>query len=448
MWYRIKALWYLHIQVSCIPFWLATTLILTITSLIGPRKRPSPQIDPSIRRKILVTGAPLTKCLHVIRILGTAGHEIILADLTEYQHNMSKFSRFVQKFKILNAVDNGYVDSLVRIAKEEKVDWFVPISHTQTSIPDTMAAQVMRNDLNVKCLIFNDHKLTEMLDDKIMFMSECRAMGLSVPDFHPIDSVDELRKFALTGIFDDKHYFLKPLSPYSEERVNFTPIPGNSRQLDAYLEKYRPKIGVKTPYFICQYVCGKELAANAICHDGELLVFQLAPSSPMQIDYDVIASHDKISKWTRKFCRQKRLTGSVCFDFLEEPSGEIYCIECNPRLHSSITSFHQSPELEKAIRFALEPETCEEKLALPIRPKPDSKHVYWLYNELAKLVLFQTSLWKFLVCIYCGKEAVFDVEDWLPFLMLHIYQIPMALVHGMKSGNPWNIVNACLGQQR
>lgn len=250
---------------------------------------------------------------------------------------------------------------------------------------------------------------------------------------------------AKKGLFSKAHYFLKPLMPYSVDRENFTRIPSNAEEFDKYITSYESKLNSNNPYLVHQFIKGKEFAANAIAVDGHLQAFHTCPCSPMQIDYDVV-KHPEIKKWMETFCKAKQLTGCVCFDFLEdEKTAEVYCIECNPRLHSGVVSYHMQPNLERAICGAMD---VQFQLSTAIEPPVSSAHVYWLYNEIAKVGLFQQGLGEFVSTLWTGKDAVLDANDPLPFFMLNHLQMPVMLLQALISGKGWNITNYCLGQLR
>ena len=450
--YRLWAFIFLLMHLAAVPFWGALSLALFIKGRLVQKLIQSPppvkQIPTENRRRVLVTGSPMTKALHIIRILGRAGHEIVLADSETYKMNCAQHSKFVTKFRTVSSKD--YVRSMVSVAKEEAVDWFVPVSHTKTSIWNTVVAEKLRRETKVKCLIFNEVETTEMLDDKVNFLDECKFMGLSVPMFHRVNSGEEVWALRNRGVFENNHFFLKPLVPYSDERENFTRIPHDSRGLQAYLADFEDKIRLDNPYFVCQFIRGKEFASNAICCRGEITAIQVVPSSPTQIDYDAV-DHKAIEEWTETFVRERGLNGMVCFDFLEDKiTGKVYCIECNPRLHSAITAYNYDPRVEVAVRGALEPEslTSKESRSLPVRPLPNQPHFYWLYNELAKVFRRELSLGEFTSIVKGGKEALFDEDDPIPFFWNNTAQIIHLLWQRIWTGDAWSIVNPCMGQLR
>ena len=149
--------------------------------------------------------------------------------------------------------------------------------------------------------------------------------------------------------------------------------------------------------------------------------------------------------WIKEFVSRMNLSGSLCFDFLEDPvSGEMLCIECNPRLHSAIVLMNsRRKEAAAAINSAMQ--------HIPVdviaTPDPSQKHIYWAYNELAKLFHGENPV-TVLSTLLQGRDAVWDMEDPLPFFLLPHLQITSLLWDAFISGDNWSIVNYCLGQLR
>ena len=53
--------------------------------------------------------------------------------------------------------------------------------------------------------------------------------------------------------------------------------------------------------------------------EGRIHLCTSNPSSPMQIDYEDASSKTEIFRWIEAFVAAKRLSGSLCFDFMEHP---------------------------------------------------------------------------------------------------------------------------------
>jgi len=412
-------------------------------------------------KTVLVTGAPHTKGLQICRILKTAGHRVILADLSKFRFSAARFSNSVDKWVTLPDLEGSlesvesYKESIKSIIREEAVDWWMPVSHTTTAITDTAVKTELEAEAAlVKVLGPDTVQVTEMLDDKIAFLEEARALNLPVPDYFQISSCQDVIHLCRQNIFSGRHFFLKPLNPYSEDRVCFDRIPDNEAELPSFLEKYKNKISENSPYFVSEFVQGNEWTGNVIARDGRIHLYTSNPSSPMQIDYEDGSSKTEIFRWIEAFVAAKRLSGSLCFDFMEHPvTGQMLAIECNPRLHSNITLMDTRREqAAEAIYRAMETgdmnnNADKQTIALP---DPSQKHVIWTYNELAKLLHGEGPA-SVMRTVLGARDAVWDSSDPLPFFLLPHLQIPSQLVARLAQGEaaqPWTIINYCLGQLR
>ena len=450
-WYRVKAALCIMLLMAAMPLCFIFT---TCVWLFGRKSEQHDYLEASLRRTVLVSGLAHTKGLHIAKTLGKAGHRVILADLEEFGCSAAQWSCFISKFYTvpdLNSLDGSeaYIKGMINVAKTEKIDWYIPVSHTKTALCDSIIKQRLAEvNPRIKCLTFDDPKLTAILDDKPLFLEECNKLNLKVPYFKKVRSLAEVREVAKKELLlnSKSHYFLKPLFPVPEEdRLNFTPIPSDSTEFEKFLAHYESKLNCDCPYLVNQFIKGKEFAANAIVSKGKLQAFHVSPSSAMQIDFDV-TKHPEIKKWVDEFCKAKKITGGICFDFLEDDdSGEVYCIECNPRFHSCVVSYHMKPNLEAAIRGAMEDQF---QLPTPSELPASSEHVYWLYNEIAKLGLFQQGIGEFIYTLMNGRDAVFEASDPWPFFMLNHYQMPVMLLKAFMTGNRWTITNYNMGQLR
>ena len=67
------------------------------------------------------------------------------------------------------------------------------------------------------------------------------------------------------------------------------------------------------------FLQGPEYTGNCVSSNGKLTLFTCNPSSPIQIAYDVArGKQETIYKWVREFCERKKITGNICFDFMED----------------------------------------------------------------------------------------------------------------------------------
>ena len=74
------------------------------------------------------------------------------------------------------------------------------------------------------------------------------------------------------------------------------------------------------------------------------------------------------------------------------------------------------------------------------------KEVYWIFQELEKLFSGETSIKRFLHLVQQGQDALWRIDDPLPFLVLNFVQIPWLLFVATIQGTVWSKMNFCLGQ--
>ena len=94
-------------------------------------------------------------------------------------------------------------------------------------------------------------------------------------------------------------------------------------------------------------------------------------------------------------------------------------------------------ELEKVLRSAL---TNSEVPSTPLTSRPN-KEIFWLFHELQNLILGQKSFDSFLDTLQHGQDAVWSIEDPLPFFALHYIQTPILFAHAILNGKVWNKVD-------
>ena len=188
---QLKAvIWMIFLLLSSIPCSLicATFILIKSRPVKNDLVKDKKSLEQSEKKTILITGAPLTKALHMARTMGQAGHRVIVAD-KDWKHsvNSSRFSKYVTKFVTLpNHIP--YEDALVQLFEEENVDFFLPVSHIHLAVEDIKAKikmQARAAELNrpFSDLAINNLEVIEELDDKDRFLQKCQEMGLQVPDF-------------------------------------------------------------------------------------------------------------------------------------------------------------------------------------------------------------------------------------------------------------------------
>jgi len=153
--------------------------------------------------------------LHLCRILGKAGHRIIIADTTKFRWSGTQYSKYVEKFYSLpleNPTSSDavakYVAGIAKVAEDENIDWFVPVSWVGSiELNLRIAEELKKVKPNIRCLTLETFDQGMMLDNKLRFMNECKKIGLRVPEFYEVKSISYLEYLRKQGVFKKKHFF-------------------------------------------------------------------------------------------------------------------------------------------------------------------------------------------------------------------------------------------------
>lgn len=398
------------------------------------QKKPVSTENP---KNIMLTGGKMTKALQLARSFHAAGHRVILVENHKYWLTGHRFSNAVDRFYTVpdpQKDPEGYTQALLDIGKKENIDIYVPVCSPVSSYYDSIAKPV----LSGCCEVFHfDADITKMLDDKFAFSEKARSLGLSVPKSVLITAPQQVLDFDFSN--EKNKYILKSIPYDSVRRLNLTKLPCDTPEETAAFVKSLP-ISDEKPWIMQEFISGKEYCTHSTVRDGELRLHCCCESSAFQVNYENVDKQD-VLQWVNHFVKELGLTGQASFDFIQAEDGSIYAIECNPRTHSAITMFYNHPGVADAY-------LSKEPFAEPLQPLPDSKPTYWLYHEVWRLneirSLKQLQTW--ISNIVRGKEAIFDVNDPLPFLMVHHWQIPLLLLENLRKLKGWVRIDFNIGK--
>ncbi len=388
-------------------------------------------------KNIMIVGSRMTKTLQLARSFHAAGHRAIIVDTDKYWLNGNQFSNAVAgSYTVPDPQKDlaGYIQALRAIAKQENIDLFIPVAIFSVIYFDSNDKPV----LSGCCESFHfDADITRMLDDKFAFAETARSFSLSVPKSFKITAPEQVLNFDFTN--EKRKYILKSI-PYDQvRRLNLTKLPCDTPAETEAFVKSLP-ISEEKPWIMQEFIPGKEYCTHSTVRDGESRMYCCCESSAFQVNYENV-DHPEIKQWASHFAEQLGRTGQLSFDFIESDDGSVYAIECNPRTHSAITMFYNHPGVADAY-------LGKEPLAETLEPLPDSKPTYWLYHELWRLneirSLKQLQTW--VKNILRGKEAIFEFNDPLPFLMVHHWQIPLLILDNLRRLKGWIRIDFNIGE--
>jgi predicted ATP-grasp superfamily ATP-dependent carboligase len=430
----LKNLATLSLLILLLPFNLGMILVSLVSGVLRGDKKAIAN-TPSQKKRILITGAKMTKALQLARSFYLDGHDVYLVETHKYWLSGHRFSRAVKGFFTVPVPEKepeAYCQALVDIAKQKNIDLFVPVSSPIASYYDSLAKKALEPYCES---IHLDPEETAILDDKYAFCSKAREFGLSAPKVFRITDPQQILDFDFAS--DGSKYIVKSIPYDSVLRLDLTRLP--FPEMAEYVQSL--PISESKPWVMQEFIRGQEYCFHATARKGKIRLHCCSKSSPFQVNYEQV-DNPAIYQWVETFIQKMNLTGQVCFDMIQTESGTVYPIECNPRLHSAITMFHDHPGVAKAYLTDGEPGE------IAIAPLPDSKPTYWTYHELWRLLNIRSlkelnAWWQ---KITQGTDAILTPNDPLPFLMLHNWQIPLLLLDNLRRLKGWVKIDFNIGK--
>lgn len=431
----LKTLGTLFLLLVIFPF---SSLLVGISLLWNLITAPLKQkvTTPYPQQTVMLTGGKMTKALQLARSFRAAGHRVILVETHKYWLSGHRFSRAVDLFCTVPAPEKdpkSYYQGLLDIVKTHKVDIFIPVSSPVASYYDSLAKPLLSNH----CQVFHfDAHITKMLDDKFTFCQKAQSLGLSAPKSFLITDPQQILKFDFAR--DGSEYILKSIPYDSVHRLDMTRLP--CPNLEEHINKL--PISKEKPWIMQEFIPGQEYCTHSTVRDGKIRLHGCSQSSAFQVNYKHV-DNPAIYNWVKDFVQGLNLTGQISFDFILDQRGQVYPIECNPRTHTAITMFHDHPGLADAyLKSPVNPDDP------PIEPLPHSPSTYWLYHELWRLTEIRSwqQLKNLLEKITQGTDAIFRVDDPLPFLMVHHWQIPLLLLKQLYQLRDWLRIDFNIGK--
>nr|WP_310413060.1 ATP-grasp domain-containing protein [Chamaesiphon sp. OTE_8_metabat_110] len=413
---------------------LLTTIAILRAAIFTPIRSRQIAAQP---QTILISGGKMTKALQLARSFHSAGHRVILVETHKYWLTGHRYSWAIDRFyTVPDPRAEDYESALLEIVIREGVDVYVPVCSPVASYYDAKVQTV----LSPYCQVMHvDVEMLQRLDDKYEFATDAQALGLRVPKSFKITHPQQVIDFDFST--EQRQYIIKSIAYDSVRRLDLTKLPCATPAETATFVKSLP-ISDCNPWVMQEFIPGQEYCTHSTVRNGNVQLHCCCESSAFQVNYEHVDRSD-IEEWIRTFAGSLKLTGQVSLDFMQaDDDGKVYAIECNPRTHSAITMFYNHPDVAAAY-LNLAP------LDRTVQPLPTSRPTYWLYHEIWRLVTHLSSpqlTWQRLQTIVQGKDAIFDWDDPLPFMMVHHWQIPLLLLGNLRNPKPWIRIDFNIGK--
>lgn len=361
--------------------------------------RDANRAAPCFRQKtVLVTGINMTKGLTLARAFHLAGHRVVGADFDVLRSSVwlpawlglggRQFSNACAAVYSLERLvptgegnDEGeasrkYVDAMIEIMDEEKVDLWVSCSGVASAVEDGLVSSILsrrEGGEGTRKVVQFDAETTKKFHEKSSFVRYMQELKLSVPETHEVTSQAQATKILLDSLQHQnakgrhRKFILKPVGMDDAHRGNMTLLPlsgpaardeaAPGEATEAYVRTL--PISAQRPWILQQFISGnREYCTHALVVAGEVRVFVACESSEMLMHYRALAADDALRRRMLEFTqavaaaekeaagkkKQQAFTGHLSFDFMVErdPDSreeEMHAIECNPRAHTAVVLF-------------------------------------------------------------------------------------------------------------
>ncbi|KAJ4344642.1 uncharacterized protein N0V89_012386 [Didymosphaeria variabile] len=450
-----------------LPFSAALVIGSLIYSRFFPESKPIPLRDASERKTILVTGVSMTKGLTIARILAQhTPHRVIGADTSAF--SPGRFSSALAKFYVLTPPDGSdaepYIDSLLHVIKSEKVDLWISCSSVVAAVEDGEVVKLAERERGkgFHAVQFRGD-VVERLHEKDQFIEYIRSLELPVPESHRCTSSDEVIKILTKERQGSRKFILKPIGVDDRARANMmTLLPFDKRE-DTVSYVKSLQISNENAFQVQQYISGAEYCTHALVIRGRVVAFTCCPSSELLMHYEAIppSSHlfQQMLDFTQRVAQDggDSFSGHLSFDFLAEGEGKVsklYPIECNPRAHTAVVLFSNTPQMASAYHSPFSPsKSADMKIVTPRSPTPS---YYWLGHDLVALLILpvldlmwgfatlnevlncMTDFWEHVVS---WRDGTFTMQDPVPFFVLYHVYWPMRFLTSLMGGKGWSRIN-------
>lgn len=351
----------------------------------------------NIKKNILITSGRSANALHMARQFQNAGHTIFTADTCRF--NVCRFSNSVRRHFLIPSPKHdsqAFVKSVVKIAKEEKIDMIIPVYE------EIIHLARKRHLFPKHCQILaSSFDLLNELHNKWLFTKKVEQAGLKAPPTILIQSQDDLSKLNPTI-----SYALK--ASYSRASLSII----------KYCPQKDPKpqliIEAHNSWIAQEWLQGQQFCSFGVCQNGSLRAHAVYPVEYTADKKGCIVfraiDHTPILDWIKLFVKAVNFTGQIAFDFIETPDKELYAIECNPRSTHGVLLFDETDQLDQAFL------TRETELISPKIGAKTQIGIAMLLYGWRKSAFPNNSIRHFLKNLLGSKDTIISRKDPMPFL--------------------------------
>jgi predicted ATP-grasp superfamily ATP-dependent carboligase len=360
---------------------------------------------------VLLTGGRAPVALELARIFHKAGYTVFMAESVR-THLSAPSHALRANFQVPPPRQQtaAYLAALRKIIVDHHIDLLIPTCEEVFYIAQGWEA------LAPYCTVFCEPLARlQPLHNKATFSELAHQFGLPVPETVLVDSPQ-----ALKAAFERwPKLVLKPV--YSRFASRTLILPSLAAGLAAISRGPQ-----KTLWVAQEYVLGQPICTYSIAHQGRLTAhtayrseFTAGQGATIVFQH---SPHPAALEWVSRFVANYSYTGQIAFDFIENSSGDVLALECNPRATSGIHLFSSVSQFPAAF---FDPNL--ECLAPPVAERSMLLTAMLLYG--LPMALQKREFKKWLSTLRTSRDVVFSREDPLPALLQ-----PCGILHFVRLG--------------
>jgi ATP-grasp in the biosynthetic pathway with Ter operon len=189
--------------------------------------------------------------------------------------------------------------------------------------PSTRSLIKIQDQLRARCFPMPTLEQFDLLNNKSRFGDLCQSLGIRYPAARVYPTVDELERYIVENGLKTQH-IAKPLSlDGSIGCIVFRPETAREQLPEIFYE----------PVLVQEFIDGEDIGASVYCERGEIRAF-LAHSYNRDTYYTFF--DQKIYDDIAKLMRHLKTDGIFNFDMRLAPDGQVWFLECNPRVFFKI----------------------------------------------------------------------------------------------------------------
>ncbi|MEM9472846.1 MAG: ATP-grasp domain-containing protein [Pseudomonadota bacterium] len=345
-------------------------------------------------KTVLLTLGRLPKALELARALKGAGCRVVVAE--PFRWHVCKPSTAVDRSVQVAAPNSNtqrYLDDLMRIIAEERIDVVVPVSE------EALHAARLKPVLPPHVRLFSpDQAKLLKLHDKLSFARIAKSYELDVPETF---SASDPAATALALVYD---HIIKPVHSCSgigvEQRAKGTTLSLSETASDCVVQAFVP---------------GRHVSSFSVAHEGCEIVTVLYEgtvfSGTVAVCFTRIEKLKPVNDWISRFIAKSGHSGFISFDFIVSDEGRAWAIECNPRATSGV-HFLNNADLGLAI---LNP---ARRHPVRFKNKRSFQQSYTTLTEAYRHIFRPRQFLARLKHLISARDAVWSARDPLPFLLM------------------------------